>query len=212
MTSLQAERHALVGPTDHWEMQRDFQFTLLKQMGLKPHHTYLDLGCGTLRGGVPIIDYLETGNYAGFEVRPAVLEEGKAELKEAGLEHKQPVLISFDDIKKLNLDNKFDFIGAFYVVIHLTDEILADFFAKVSECLKADGVFYANINIVDGGAERESNWAGFPVMWRSIDYYQSACQKAGLKMEVLGLTHELMGGPTGFDRHDNRPIVKFMLA
>ena len=49
-------------------------------------------------------------------------------------------------------------------------------------------------------------------MWRCVDYYLRACEDAGLKMEVLGLTRELMGGPTGFDRHDNRPIVKFTLA
>ena len=81
-------RHDWVGPGYH-EMKRDFQITSLKSLGLQPRHVFLDLGCGTLRGGIPIIDYLETGNYWGVDVRSKVLSEARNELAEYCLQTKE---------------------------------------------------------------------------------------------------------------------------
>src|SRR5215475_8544809 len=89
LASPAERRHSLVGPMRGWQKKRDFQIFFLKQMGLQPAHYLLDIGCGTLRGGIPLIDYLDPGHYFGVEVRPLVLEEAAKELGEAGLEHKQ---------------------------------------------------------------------------------------------------------------------------
>ena len=67
-------RHSLVGPPDLWEMKREFQIRFLRQAGLSPEHYLLDIGCGTLRGGIPLIDYLETGHYFGLESRQQGLD------------------------------------------------------------------------------------------------------------------------------------------
>ena len=69
-------RHSLVGPPKLWKLKRDFQINFLKNAGLEPQHYLLDIGCGTLRGGIPLIDYLNVGNYTGIERRRKVLEEG----------------------------------------------------------------------------------------------------------------------------------------
>ena len=71
------ERAQLVGPADLWDMKRVFQINYLKTCGMKPEHKIFDMGCGVLRGGIPIIEYLDQGNYTGFDVRDYVLEEGK---------------------------------------------------------------------------------------------------------------------------------------
>ena len=54
-------------------------------MGLAPEHYLLDIGCGTLRGGIPLIAYLLNGHYFGIEMRADILDEGRTELAEAGL-------------------------------------------------------------------------------------------------------------------------------
>jgi len=46
-------------------MKRRFQIDFFRRQGLRPDQTLFDLGCGTLRGGIPIIDYLEPGFYTG---------------------------------------------------------------------------------------------------------------------------------------------------
>ena len=74
MQSKEERRHALVGPAHLWEMKRDFQIQFLKAMGMKPEHYLFDIGCGTLRGGIPLISYLHSGHYFGAEVRAEALE------------------------------------------------------------------------------------------------------------------------------------------
>ncbi len=87
-------RHILVGAAEHWQAQRDVQLGFLVARGLRPTHHLLDIGCGTLRGGIPLIRFLEPGHYYGIEVRREVLEQGREELREQQLEQKVPVFAS----------------------------------------------------------------------------------------------------------------------
>jgi cyclopropane fatty-acyl-phospholipid synthase-like methyltransferase len=75
----------MVGPAKLWKMKRDFQIHFLRSMKLAPEHYLLDIGCGTLRGGVPIIQYLQESHYYGIEVREDALDEGRSELEEEAL-------------------------------------------------------------------------------------------------------------------------------
>ena len=90
-------RHTMVGPATLWKMKRAFQIQFLKDRNLEPSHYLLDIGCGTLRGGIPIIEYLEGGHYYGIEFRQEVLDEGRKELAEAGLDAKKPTLSERND-------------------------------------------------------------------------------------------------------------------
>src|SRR5262245_16123858 len=122
-------RHAHVGPAHLWKMKRAFQLEFLQRMGLERGQTLLDLGCGTLRGGLPLIEFLDTGHYTGVDVRAEVLDEARAELAEAGLAHKEPALLHARDLGELRLDARFDVIWAFSVLIHLDDAALEQAFA-----------------------------------------------------------------------------------
>lgn len=176
-------RHALVGPADLWSMKRQFQICFLRQMGLRPFQRLLDLGCGTLRGGIPIIEYLETGNYTGVELRKEVLEEGRKELVESGLAHKDPFLIECHRLDTLHLGQKFDVVWAFAVLIHMDDACLDSALASVSRHLNHDGLFYATVNL---GDKAEGRWQGFPVVWRHYSFYEEAFRCSGLVVEDIG--------------------------
>ena len=45
--------------------QNDFDFLI--DQGLKPHHKFLDVGCGAGRIGYPAMTYLDSGNYFAFD-------------------------------------------------------------------------------------------------------------------------------------------------
>src|SRR5437870_1471595 len=107
MTRAQ-KRFELVGPPELWEMKRSFQINFLRQFGLQPHHFLVDIGCGVLRGGVPLIEYLEAGHYYGIEARANVLAEGRRELAESKLEYKQPHLMVGEHLGELSLEREFD--------------------------------------------------------------------------------------------------------
>jgi cyclopropane fatty-acyl-phospholipid synthase-like methyltransferase len=197
-------RHGLVGPANLWKMKRDFQFNFLKGMGLKPEYYLLDIGCGTLRGGIPLIDYLQTGHYYGVDVREKALDEARKELKEANLEEKVPTLVLSLDNIKLQTDRKFDYIWAFSVLIHMSDDILSGTLDFVSKHLSKSGVFYANV-IVD--EMQKCNWEGFPVVSRTIDFYTQECDRHGLVVTDLGLLKDL-GHNADTESHDNQRMLR----
>lgn len=202
--SKSERRHALVGPAHLWKMKRNFQFKFLIENGLTPQHFLLDIGCGTLRGGIPLIDYLQEGRYFGIESRESVLSEGRRELREAGLESKSPTLLFAPDISQVNIQHEFDFIWAFSVLIHMSDEILYDALGFVSAHLLDTGFFYANVNI---GGREGGNWQGFPIVWRSLDFYEEACSRNGLIVSDLGPLKKF-GHITSIKSHDEQQMLQ----
>lgn len=182
------ERALLVGPADLWDMKREFQINFLKEVGMKPEHKLFDMGCGVLRGGIPIIEYLDAENYTGFEVRDYVLAEGQAELEEAGLLDKKPFLVCENTISDLVMVTKFDYIWAFSVLIHMTDEIVLECLNFASTHLEDDGEFFANVSI---GQPKVNTWMEFPVLRRSMNDYTKLASQAGLAVTSIGTLGEL---------------------
>ena len=180
------KRHAHVGAPELYKKSRDFQIKFLKDMKLMPEDYLLDIGCGTLVGGIPIISYLEKRHYYGIEKRPDVLEEARKELLASKLTHKMPVLLS-EDISSVNFERKFNFVWAYAVLIHLKNEILEDCFAFVSSHLSKQGKFYANVNI---GNKKDDSWKGFPVVWRTLDFYKKVGSSYGLTVQDIGSRQE----------------------
>jgi cyclopropane fatty-acyl-phospholipid synthase-like methyltransferase len=192
--SREARRHALVGPPEFWRKTRAFQIAFLKRQGLRPDHTLVDIGCGTLRGGVPIIEYLDRGNYAGVDVRQEIESEARAELAEHRLDEKAPTLAYGRRLAEVHLGRQFDFAWAFAVLFHLTDEHLAECFTFVGEHLAPSGVFYANVNL---GHNEPDTWREFPELWRTREQYEQAAGAVGLSVSDLGelgsLGHDFAG-------------------
>ncbi|MEN8183957.1 MAG: class I SAM-dependent methyltransferase [Myxococcota bacterium] len=188
-TGRRGTRHGLVGRPHLWKAKRQFQIDFLRAQGLEPHHQLLDLGCGTLRGGIVLIDYLDEAHYTGVEVRSEALAEGRKELAEAGLEHKRPRLVQCDDVSSLFLDQRFDYVWAFSVLIHMEDEILDACLGCVARHLDAEGVFLANVNVGEEG--RPGAWQQFPVVQHPWEFYQTLARKHGFSIEDLGSLREL---------------------
>jgi SAM-dependent methyltransferase len=186
--SRMAARHGMVGPADLWEMKRRFQIDFLKGVGLRPDHHLLDLGCGTMRGGIPLIQYLDVGHYTGVDVRPAVLEEGCREIEENGLVGRQPQLLCCEDLREFQAGRCFDVIWAFAVLIHMPDSVLDGALEAVARHLEPAGIFYATANIDE---RTEGTWQGFPVVSRTMAFYQEAVARHGLTLDDLGSLNSL---------------------
>jgi SAM-dependent methyltransferase len=177
------QRHSLVGPPDLWEHKRKFQYEFLLSVGLKPSHNLLDLGCGVLRGGIPLIAYLEEGRYTGIEVRSDVLAEAKLELQENGLESKLPALMLCSDLMDTRVPRTFDFAWAFSVLIHMDDATLEAGLHFVSRHLATGGWFFANVHTA---YRPDSTWQGLPLVSRSFEFYSQAFGRNDLQIVDLG--------------------------
>lgn len=205
ITQTPAERrHALVGPAHLWKMKQDFQIQFLQSHGLQPFHKLIDIGCGTLRGGIPIIDFLDKDNYYGVDVRSKVIEEGLKELDKFKLQHKNPTVQTFDHFQNLEFKVKFDYMFAFSVLIHLEDKIAMACFEFAGKYLGSDGVFYANVNI---GKNEDGKWQGFPIVFRSKDFYESMANENGLTIKQIGTLKEL-GHDSGQELADQQVMFE----
>ena len=102
-----------------WEELGVLQFDFLKNHGLEAHHKLLDVGCGALRGGVRFVSYLDAGNYYGMDINASLVEAGKRELAEKGLEGKGPHLLVADRFDLRGFATTFDCVLAVSVFTHL---------------------------------------------------------------------------------------------
>jgi hypothetical protein len=138
------------------------------------------------------------------EARAEVLDEARKELREAGQERKNPILLLSQDVSQLAIDQEFDYIWAFSVLFHMSDEILNDTLHFASKHLSAEGVFYANVNL---GEEEEGNWQGFPVVARTFEFYSHACAANGLAVSDLGALRD-HGHVSNVESQDSQRMLR----
>jgi SAM-dependent methyltransferase len=204
--TMGADRHALVGDPTLASMKRDFQITFLRNNGLLQQHRFLDLGCGTLRGGIPIIQHLVPGQYYGVDVRPTVIAEARRELHDHDLDHKQPTLVCLSEVPERFRNLCFDIVWAFSVLIHMHDADFRQTMRFVADHLCPGGRFFANVNI--GNEESRSRWQGFPVVTRPLTFYERESAAVALKPAVLG-SLERLGHRSGRPEQDQQIMLCF---
>lgn len=133
--SSEAYKSAFGGGAAAWAKRGRFQLELLKHFGLKPSHTFLDLGCGALRGGQHFISYLEPKKYTGLDSHPDLTRIAKKEVSSLGLDSKAPVILQTANLKFEETKMSFDYILAFSVLNHLQQSEIEEFVAHFENVL-----------------------------------------------------------------------------
>jgi SAM-dependent methyltransferase len=128
-----------------WEEVGRLQFEYLVAQGLQPNDFLLDIGCGSLRGGVHFVRYLDTGHYWGVDIDERLLEAGRGELEQLGLAGKRPVLVQMADFRFSTLGREFDLALAQSVFTHLPLNSIIRCLMEVERVLAPGGRLYATI-------------------------------------------------------------------
>ncbi len=127
-----------------WDEIGKLQFEFMLTHGLLPQHRLLDVGCGSLRGGVHFVRYLEKGNYYGVDQDQWLLDAGlRHELKDEGLADRQPLLLCRDDFDFSAFGTTFDFAIAQSVFTHLPWNSILRCLYNAQQVLKPGGRFFA---------------------------------------------------------------------
>ena len=126
-----------------WEVMGELQIKFLKEQGLQPDHDLLDVGCGSLRGGIPFIQYLDEGKYSGMDINPSLIKAGQVELKKANLIGKKPNLMVNDRFQFNLFKKKYDYAIAQSVFTHLPVNVIQRCLINMARVLKPGGKFYA---------------------------------------------------------------------
>jgi SAM-dependent methyltransferase len=145
----------------NWDVIGPLQHEFLVAEGLRPEHTMLDVGCGTLRGGIHFIRYLDDGNYYGIDIAPEMLEGGRKELEQAGLADRRATL-RVTDTFDADFDRPLDFALALSVFTHVPLNSVVLCLTNLSEQLAVGGRFYATFFRCPNGPDRRApiqQWA-----------------------------------------------------
>ena len=139
---IQNEKHKQeVG--GNWEGIGKLQFQFLVKNGLLPTHKFLDIACGSLRGGIHFIDYLHPGHYKGLDINHSLIKAGQLEIKKANLINKKPILLVDDQFTFTKFHTRFDFAIAHSLFTHLPINLIWRCLINVEKVLKIDGKIYA---------------------------------------------------------------------
>lgn len=130
-----------------WEEIGMLQFQFLCQQGLQPHHSLLDVGCGSLRGGIHFVPYLNTGNYYGLDINASLIKAGTRELAAINALSKEPHLLVDNQFRFSRFVAQVDYALAISVFTHLYVNHIQRCLVEMKQVLKPDGIFYATFFI-----------------------------------------------------------------
>lgn len=198
---------AMVGPPGLFKESRDFQLEFMLKRGLNPESTLLDIGCGPLRGGILFIDYLDSGNYSGVDIRQEVIQEGLNQIRNRGLSSKEATVRTSSTFGLEELEARsYDFIWCFQLFYHLDDELVDACMKSITALLAPNGACYATVN-TDAS---EGEWLEFPYVKRSLEFYEKLANNHGLEMTDLGPIRN-WGFTTAASVGQHNPMLEFRL-
>jgi len=129
-----------------WDEIGASQLELLRANGLQRRHKLLDIGCGSLRGGIHFIRFLEAGNYFGTDLNQSLLDAGyERELKALDLQGRLPRanLMCDGSFEFERFGQAFDFALAYSLFTHLTLNHIRICLEKLIPAMKPGATFIA---------------------------------------------------------------------
>jgi SAM-dependent methyltransferase len=205
---------AYVGPPEDYDLIAAMAFNLLTTLGLRQHHSLLDIGCGSLRIARLLIPYLNRGKYFGVEPNEWLVEEGiRRELGDTLIQIKRPTFF-FSDLPDIISQAKlaFDFALAQSIFSHCGLDLIKGWLSAISRSLAANGALVATFLIGDEDSAR-TGWI-YP---ECVNYRPATLERASadvnLRFEILDWGHPrqtwaLFAAP-GFDSawFKDRPLT-----
>lgn len=187
------EHRTMIGAM--WDDIGRLQFEFLRSEGLEPRHRLLDVGCGSLRGGVHFVRYLEPGRYFGLDANASLIEAGHHELALAGLADRGAHLAADGDFDVGRFGERFDMAIAVSLVTHLYANHIQTCLSRVAAALAPGGRFYVTFfeapnaahlaPITHAPGEITTRYASDP-FHQSFDELATLAGRAGLHARCIG--------------------------
>jgi SAM-dependent methyltransferase len=177
---LKASHREYVGDPEAYDMTAALQFSLLTLLGLREHHTLLDIGCGSLRAGRLFIIYLAKGNYCGIEPNKWLVEEGME--KEIGSDLvalKQPTFSYNSDFLTGQFKQQFDYILAHSIFSHASQTQISQCLREAKKAMKPAAIIAATFR------EGTQNYKGDKWVYPDTVTYQASHMQTLIAQEEL---------------------------
>jgi cyclopropane fatty-acyl-phospholipid synthase-like methyltransferase len=127
------------------------QLDLLKQNGCKPHSQVLEIGCGCLVAGRPIMEYLLPGRYVGIEPNTWLINAAQEGLPDTStlIATKRPVFLAREDFDASEVCRQFDFVISHSILSHAAHWQLPLFLGSTKRVLAPSGVAIVSLRFFD---------------------------------------------------------------
>ena len=122
-----------VGSMGDWDSLGFEQLDFLKEQGLEPRCSFLDLGCGTGRLARRIVPYLDRCRYVGLEICEESIGWARRIGDREGWTERGPRFVLGDGTLSAVKRERFCFVWAHSVVNHLPPDIVVAVFRDLSE-------------------------------------------------------------------------------
>jgi SAM-dependent methyltransferase len=161
---LHARGIFLGGPRRKFVTAGRGQLEILLSRGLLPHHRVLDVGCGALRGGWWLINFLRPDRYFGIEPNKKMLDAGiEVMVGRCLLDEKRPRFANNADFDFSVFGEQFDFLVARSVWTHASLEQICTMLDSFIACSVPAAEFVASIKLPRTPFHREyrgTKWVG----------------------------------------------------
>ena len=184
-----AHYRAFVGPPQDYDLVSAMSFGLLTTLGLRQHHSLLDIGCGSLRIGRLLIPYLNAGKYFGIEPNEWLVAQGIE--REVGMDQvraKRPRFLYADSAEGLDEGDVFDFAVAQSVFSHCGLDLVDQWLRGVSDHLRHTGALVATF-IADSSDFTGSGWVYPQCVGFTPSTIAQRAADAGLRLHILDWRH-----------------------
>ncbi len=181
--------HELVGGRS--DVLGPWQVAWLVQHGMSVDSVVLDLGCGTLRGGMPIMAHLRRGHYTGVEPLAALLDLGRRLLVRHGLTGHEPRLHTLEEWDGVGVTRAFDYVLTQSVLNHLDADAIGTTIDRVRAALAPDGRWLTTVALsetVEGVAFGEPHPWRDGESWKAVmnpRWFTQQCHARGLTVAVM---------------------------
>jgi hypothetical protein len=181
---------AYVGPPEDYDLVAAMTFGLLTTLGLRQHHTLLDLGCGSLRNARLFIPYLNRDKYLGIEPNEWLVQAGiEREIGETLVRIKRPQFFFFDSPALLREKAlAADFAVAQSIFSHCGLDLMASWLSALAESLVVSGALLATF--LPGAADSSREGWVYPECVRfRTDTIVRLAGEVGLGFQILDWKH-----------------------
>jgi SAM-dependent methyltransferase len=178
-----------VGPPEKYDLASAGQFNLLTALGLREEHSFLDIGCGSLRGGRLFIPYLKPGKYCGIEPEQWLIDQGiDTELGRDLVRLKQPSFSNDTNFTLTTFGRKFDYMLAQSIFSHATQTQIRRCLSEVKKSLEPTGIFAATFFPGETNYEGDA-WVYPGCVYYTLEYFSKLVADERLACRPLTWTH-----------------------
>jgi cyclopropane fatty-acyl-phospholipid synthase-like methyltransferase len=192
----------------------ELQLELLKLEGCMPESHVLEIGCGCLSAGVPVMRYLGRRRYVGVEPNRWLLDAAMTDWRVRWVvATKRPTFLERTDFDAGGLGRTFDYVLAHSILSHCAHWQLEEFIRNVARVLSPQGRILASIRLAEGNAygspgtpdgddSMDAEWQYPDVSWFRFDTVERTAAEHSLSVVVKPEYTELFISRRRHEIHD----------